>query len=125
MLRMGRCALVVYLALPEGRWIMAQAEISRRRLMKHGGTALAGFSVLRFAGPTHAFAAQPGSEVIPWLDQLEDNPVPDVIVRQLDWEQLDSWLTPPDQFFVIKHFNEPVLTESDYRLEISGLVERP
>lgn len=93
--------------------------------MKQGGTALAGLSVLRFAGPAHAFQAQPGAEVIPWLDQLEDNPVPDVIVRQLDWEQLDSWLTPPDQFFVIKHFNEPALTESDYRLELSGLVERP
>ncbi|MGI8977548.1 MAG: sulfite oxidase [Thermomicrobiales bacterium] len=104
---------------------MAQSEISRRRLMKQGGTALAGLSVLRFAGPTYAFEAQPGAEVIPWLDQLEDNPVPEAIVRQLDWEQLDSWLTPPDQFFVIKHYNEPVLNERDWRLEISGLVERP
>lgn len=93
--------------------------------MKQGGTALAGLSVLRFAGPTYAFEAQPGAEVIPWLDQLEDNPVPEAIVRQLDWEQLDSWLTPPDQFFVIKHYNEPVLNERDWRLEISGLVERP
>ena len=93
--------------------------------MKQGGAALAGLSVLRFAGPTHAFEAQPGAEVVSWLDQPEDNPVPDVIVRQLDWEQLDSWLTPPDQFFVIKHYNEPVLNERDWRLEISGLVERP
>jgi DMSO/TMAO reductase YedYZ molybdopterin-dependent catalytic subunit len=51
--------------------------------------------------------------------------VPEVIVRQLEWEQLDSWLTPPDQFFVIKHYNEPTLTETDWRLEISGLVEQP
>jgi DMSO/TMAO reductase YedYZ molybdopterin-dependent catalytic subunit len=41
------------------------------------------------------------------------------------WEQLESWQTPTDQFFVIKHFNQPELDEGDWRLEISGLVERP
>ncbi len=59
------------------------------------------------------------------MDQPEPNPVPEVIVRQLDWEQLDSWLTPPDQFFVIKHYDEPSLNERDWRLEITGLVARP
>ena len=34
----------------------------------------------------------------------------------------DTWITPNDQFFVIKHFNLPALTEADYRLAISGLV---
>ncbi|MBA2277720.1 MAG: sulfite oxidase [Chloroflexia bacterium] len=96
-------------------------------MLRHGGAAVAGLSVLRLAGPTRAFAYQdgPDGEVIPWLDQPEANPVPEVIVRQLEWEQLDTWLTPPDQFFVIKHYNEPTLNETDWRLEISGLVEQP
>ena len=51
--------------------------------------------------------------------------MPEVIVQQLDWEQLDSWITPNDQFFVIKHFNLPELNENDWRLEISGLVDQP
>jgi DMSO/TMAO reductase YedYZ molybdopterin-dependent catalytic subunit len=51
--------------------------------------------------------------------------VPEAIVRQLEWEQLDSWITPADQFFVIKHYNEPSLTAADYSLEVSGLVENP
>jgi DMSO/TMAO reductase YedYZ molybdopterin-dependent catalytic subunit len=104
---------------------MTLSPISRRTLLKHGGAALGGVSVLRLAGPAHAFPRIQDAVVIPWLDQPEPNPVPDVIVRQLTWEQLDSWLTPPDQFFVIKHYDEPKLNEADYRLEIGGLVARP
>jgi DMSO/TMAO reductase YedYZ molybdopterin-dependent catalytic subunit len=104
---------------------MTPSAISRRRLVQQGGAALAGLSVLRVAGPTYAFQTPVTGEVIPWLDQPEPNPVPEVIVQQLDWEQLDSWLTPPDQFFVIKHFNQPELNESDWRLAINGLVAQP
>ncbi len=103
---------------------MTPSDMTRRRLLQ-GGSAIAGLSVLRLAGPTHAFQTRAGAEVIPWLDQLAPNPVPEVIVRQLEWERLDSWLTPPDQFFVIKHYNEPTLNANDYRLEISGLVQQP
>ena len=104
---------------------MTPSPISRRALLQRGGAGLASMSVLRIAGPTYAFQAPVTGEVIPWLDQLEPNPVPEVIVRQLDWEKLDSWITPNDQFFVIKHFNLPELTEADWNLEISGLVDQP
>jgi len=104
---------------------MTPTPISRRTLLKHGGVGLAGLSVLRVAGPAHAFPLAQDAIVIPWLDQPEPNPVPEVIVRQLDWEELDSWLTPEDQFFVIKHFDLPELNERDWRLEIGGLVARP
>ena len=98
-----------------------------RRTLLQGGAALAGLSVLRLTGPTRAFAYQdgPDGEVIPWLDQPEANPVPEVIVRQLEWERLVSWLTPPDQFFVIMHHGQPDMSEEDWRLEISGLVSEP
>ncbi|MGI8643964.1 MAG: sulfite oxidase [Thermomicrobiales bacterium] len=104
---------------------MAPSTVSRRTLVKQGTATVAGLSVLRLAGPAHAFGSQSGEEVIPWLDQPEDNPVPEVIVRQLKWEELNSWLTPPDQFFVIKHYDEPTLNARDWSLEISGLVSKP
>ena len=104
---------------------MTPAPLSRRTLLQGGGAALASLSVLRIAGPTYAFQTPVAGEVVPWLDQLAPNPVPDVIVQQLDWEQLDSWITPNDQFFVIKHFNLPELNQSDWRLAISGLVDQP
>src|SRR5918997_265307 len=104
---------------------MMSSSISRRTLVQGGGAAIAGLSVLRLAGPAHAFPLAQDTVVISWLDQPEANPVPEVIVRQLTWEELDSWLTPEDQFFVIKHFDEPKLTEADYRLEVGGLVAQP
>ena len=104
---------------------MTPSSISRRTLLQGGGAAIAGLSVVRLAGPAHAFPLAQDAVVIPWLDQPEPNPVPEVIVRQLTWEELDSWLTPEDQFFVIKHFDEPKLTEADYRLEVGGLVAQP
>lgn len=104
---------------------MALTEVTRRRLLQHGGVAVAGLSVLRLAGPTAAFQTPGMGDVIPWLDQPVENPVPEVAVRQLAWEELDSWITPQDQFFVIKHYNEPDLKEEDYQLEISGLVSQP
>ena len=36
---------------------MRNQELSRRTLLKGGGAALAGLSVLRLAGPAHAFPA--------------------------------------------------------------------
>jgi DMSO/TMAO reductase YedYZ molybdopterin-dependent catalytic subunit len=101
-------------------------DVSRRTLLKGAGATLAGMTVLRVAGPANAFPGKPGEgAVIPWLDVPAENPVPDVIVRQLDWEKLDSWLTPPDQFFVIKHYDQPDLREAGWSLGIDGLVARP
>lgn len=104
---------------------MIHSDISRRTLVKRGAIAGAGFGAMRLVSPVYAVQTPVGADVIPWLDQPEDNPVPEVIVRQLDWEQLDQWTTPPDQFFVIKHFNEPQLSESDWSLAVSGLVNTP
>ncbi len=107
---------------------MTPTSLSRRSLLKDGGAALASLSVLRLAGPASAFpAVQQDAVVIPWLDQPAANPVPDVIVQQLDWSTLDdnTWQTPTDKFFVIKHFNLPELKEADWKLEVSGLVDHP
>jgi DMSO/TMAO reductase YedYZ molybdopterin-dependent catalytic subunit len=104
---------------------MEPATISRRTVLKGGSAALAGLSVLRLTGPAHAFPHSQDADVIPWLDQPDPNPVPEIIVQQLDWERLDAWLTPTEAFFVIQHFDQPELDEADWRLEIAGLVERP
>ena len=104
---------------------MEKDAMSRRTLLKGGGAAAAGLTVLRVSGPAHAFPGHRDEEVIPWLDRPAPNPVPDEIVRQLDWEALDSRLTPPDQFFVINHYGQPDLNAQDWRLGIGGLVARP
>jgi DMSO/TMAO reductase YedYZ molybdopterin-dependent catalytic subunit len=99
-------------------------ELSRRTLLKGGGAALAGLSALEVAGPAHAFPGA-GGQVIPWLDQPAPNPVPEIAQKLLQWEKLDSWLTPADEFFVISHYGNPALAATDWRLNIGGLVARP
>ena len=119
-------------------------EISRRTLLKGGG-ALAGLTVLRVAGPAHAFPGhsgeedghddqpdaaqalgQSGEEVIPWLDQPPDSPFPDNVGNLLKWEELDSWLTPTEDFFFVNHYGQPDgLNEATWRVDIAGLVARP
>jgi DMSO/TMAO reductase YedYZ molybdopterin-dependent catalytic subunit len=104
---------------------MESQDMSRRTLLKGGGAAFAGLTVLQVAGPPRAFPDQSGGQVIPWLDQPAENPVPNDVRNLLRWEELDSWLTPADEFFVVKHYNEPVLDAAAWRLDIAGLVSRP
>jgi Oxidoreductase molybdopterin binding domain len=119
-------------------------EISRRSLLKGGG-ALAGLTVLRVAGPAHAFRdhsgdddghydqrdpaqtlGEPGEEVIPWLDQPPESPFPDNVGNLLKWEELDSWLIPSEDFFFVNHYGPPDgLNEATWRVGIAGLVARP
>ena len=103
---------------------MEVEDFDRRTLLKGGGAAVAGLSVLKVAGPAHAFPGHPGEEeVLPWLDQPSDPPFP--TPNQLKWEELDSWYTPADDFFVVSHYPQPVLSAPDWRLKIGGLVKWP
>jgi DMSO/TMAO reductase YedYZ molybdopterin-dependent catalytic subunit len=104
---------------------MANQEMSRRTLLKGGGAAFAGLTTIHVAGPAQAFPGHPGDEVIPWLDQPAPNPVPQIAQRQLIWEELDSWLTPADEFFIISHYNTPALDPATHHVDIGGLVARP
>jgi DMSO/TMAO reductase YedYZ molybdopterin-dependent catalytic subunit len=138
---------------------VSRASVTRRDLLKGGGAAVAGFTVLTVAGPAGAFpargsvgvaadavgpsdetvsdagehAASPadrslhgaGDVVIPWLDQPPPNPEPAVVGHPLVWEELDSWITPNDEFFTVKHYNEPSIAAATYQLDVVGLVDRP
>jgi DMSO/TMAO reductase YedYZ molybdopterin-dependent catalytic subunit len=48
-----------------------------------------------------------------------------VVPRQLDWERLDTWVTPNDRFFVVAHYGIPEIDAGAYRLTLGGMVERP
>ena len=41
------------------------------------------------------------------------------------WEELDSWITPNDKFFSVAHYDMPRLNETDWKLEVTGMVDRP
>src|SRR5690348_9667854 len=87
----GTC---VALRLPLRRPTMKGiGDISRRSLLKGGSAAGAALTVMHLTGPSQAFG-QPGEEVLPWLDQPAANPLPASVGNLLQWESLESWLTP-------------------------------
>ncbi len=70
--------------------------------------------------PHFVFPAQAeGEELVPFLETPRTPP------NRLDWETLDSWLTPQDQVFNVQHYGVPEVDAQQYRLEIGGLVDQP
>src|SRR5437879_13670227 len=104
---------------------MSAPRMSRRDVLLQGSMAVAGLALLRAPRLAYAFSAQPGEEVLTWLDQPVPNPVPDVIGQQLRWEDVASWITPNDQFFTVKHYNMPNIDAAAWQLQIGGLVQQP
>ena len=105
---------------------MDEREVTRRAVLQ-GGAALAGLAVL--GTPMAAFAAPvaAGEEVIPWLDQPMPVPPPaqGIVGQQLVWEELGSQITPDEKFFTVSHHGMQIIRETGWRLDISGLVDRP
>lgn len=103
---------------------MKSLTLSRRELLAAGGVTAASLALLnnRF---THAAPLRQEAEVLPWLDQPTENPTGGRVTNLLEWEALDSWSTPPDQFFTVSHYGRPELDVDTWQLEITGLVEHP
>ncbi|MEE2669739.1 MAG: sulfite oxidase [Gemmatimonadota bacterium] len=99
------------------------SRMSRRELLVRGGVTAAGLALLQDDALAALMDISVQEEVIPWLDRPPTAPVSDVNV--LDWEALDSWITPTDKLFRVGHYGRPVIEERDWNLEISGLVQRP
>jgi DMSO/TMAO reductase YedYZ molybdopterin-dependent catalytic subunit len=105
---------------------MPTQNLSRRRILRDAGSAIAGLTVLRITGPREAFGQATDDEVIPWLDQPAANPIPAAVGNLLNWERLNARITPTEQFFFVTHYGIPTpLSESNWRIDITGLVGRP
>ena len=99
-------------------------ETTRREVLK-GGAAMAGLGALGF--PEWAFPALAQNETL-----VEFTDLPDEIVlartpdrRIIDIREIDGPITPADKWFTTQHYGHPEIDVSSYRLEISGLVDRP
>ena len=97
--------------------------LPRRQFLATAGAAVATLTTFhaRFA---QAFFSRTGETVLPWLDQPPalGDPCCDTL---LDWEALDTWITPNDKFFFVSHFNRPIINEPSWKLEVDGLVNTP
>ncbi len=99
---------------------LASDRLTRRDLFSKASATTLAVLLSQFALPELVFAGEgEDEEPVPFLH------LPRVTRKMLDWETLDSWLTPKDQVFDVHHYNEPVIDAAKYHLEIAGLVSKP
>lgn len=94
--------------------------MDRRDFLRMSGMTLTGFLLSPWG--VYAFPTREDEILIPFLDQPPEPPSKRGL---LDWNKLDSYITPNDEFFNVSHYNKPVIDSQTWQLEISGLVENP
>lgn len=100
---------------------MYDHELSRRAMLGQAGGTIA--MLLSSPWFAHAFPRVEGELVLPFADQPPAPPKAGL--NLLKWEELDSWITPNAKFFRVAHYDEPQIAEADWRLDVTGLVQRP
>ncbi len=97
---------------------MTVKETRRDAIKKSAMTTASFLAWLSHASPALAVEAVEG-ELVPFIDEPRTPP------NRLDWEVLDSWLTPQDQVFSVQHYGVPEFDYDSFRLEIGGMVNAP
>ena len=104
------------------------AGLCRRDFLFKGGSMLALVAMMDSSLFARRGAAEEG-HVIPFMDRPPAAPEAAVKaygeLNRLNWEKLNEWITPNDQFFTVSHYNRPVIRPEEYRFEITGLVRHP
>jgi len=96
-----------------------------RRDMLKGTLALAGLGLVALPEWVLPALAQ-GDTIVPFLDfpdRVITNPAVDR--RIIDIRAIDGPITPKDQFFTTQHYGHPKVDVATYKLQVSGLVDRP
>ena len=94
--------------------------MERRDFLRQSGLTLTGLLLSPWA--VYAFPSREGEVLIPFADQPPEPPSERGL---LDWNKLDSFITPNDEFFNVSHYGKPEVDLETWKLEISGLVENP
>jgi len=98
---------------------MNDQRLSRRDVLK-GGSAAVAWLMASMGSPEFVFPdQQEEEELVPFLNMPQAKP------NMLDWETLDSWITPQDQVFSVSHYGEPEVDKANFALEVAGLVDKP
>ena len=92
--------------------------MERRDFLRRSGLTLTGLLLSPWA--VYAFPSREGEVLIPFADQ----PPPSERVL-LDWNELDTFITPNNEFFNVSHYGKPEVDLATWKLEVSGLVDNP
>lgn len=102
-----------------GRISVTKPTTSRREALQTG-SAVAAAVFAQMSMPDFVFPGQEQAEaLVPFSNMPRTGP------NRLDWETLDSWLTPQDQVFSVQHYGIPEFDTKVHQIEITGLVNTP
>jgi DMSO/TMAO reductase YedYZ molybdopterin-dependent catalytic subunit len=105
--------------------VMDEHSIDRRSVLAGTAGVAAVWSIFGTSKAAHAYPTRPGETLVPWADRVPDNPVPQILPNQLDWEKFESWITPIDQFFGVGHYGFPEIDADAWSLNIDGHIRNP
>jgi DMSO/TMAO reductase YedYZ molybdopterin-dependent catalytic subunit len=104
-----------------------ERELARRSVLK-GGLALGGIAATASMPFWSQLALAQNEELVPFTDVPEGFRAPPVApgaIHFLDTRSIGSFYTPNDDFYIVQHYNQPTVPEAQYRLRITGMVDRP
>jgi DMSO/TMAO reductase YedYZ molybdopterin-dependent catalytic subunit len=99
-------------------------EISRRKVLKTG-VAMGGLAATATMPFWSQIALGQNETVVPFTDMPEGYTVPPKQaggIHYQDTSKIDNFYTPNANFYVIQHYNQPQVADSDFRLRLTGLV---
>ena len=104
-----------------------ERETGRREVLK-SGLALGGLAATAGMPFWSKLALAQDEELVPFTDvpaEYAVAPAQPNSVHFLDTRTIDSFYTDNDDFYIVQHYNQPEMSNEDYRLRITGLVDRP
>lgn len=97
------------------------SSLTRREAIIRGGAAAAGFALVPGELAARLARIAPQEAVVPWL-----NPPPSGGRSNfLDWQAVDSWVTPTDKLFRVGHYGLQEFSDEGWTVSVTGLVDRP
>jgi DMSO/TMAO reductase YedYZ molybdopterin-dependent catalytic subunit len=106
---------------------MTDRDIKRREILK-GGVAAGSVAATMSLPFWSKLALAQGEELVPFTDVPDGFMAPPVApggIHFLDTRLIDSFYTPVDDFYIVQHYNQPEIADSDYRLRVTGMVDEP
>lgn len=104
-----------------------EQELARRSVLK-GGLAWGGMAATASMPFWSRLALAQNEEVVPFTDVPEGFRAPPVApgaIHFLDTRLIESFYTSKDDFYIVQHYNQPTIPEDQYRLRITGMVDKP
>ncbi|MDH3440239.1 MAG: sulfite oxidase [Gammaproteobacteria bacterium] len=103
-----------------------EKELDRREVLK-SGVALGGLAATAGMPFWSKLALAQGESLVPFTDVPEGYAVAPKVagaVHFVDTRYIDSFYTPNDEFYLVQHYGQPEVSMDDYKLRITGLVDR-